>query len=743
MATEDISIRVKIDDVKAKLAELPNLSKKEFSALISAAETQLKKMPKIVEKEAKEAAKAIEKANKEIADAQQRQMDDIKKGATVAFGGVINDAEDAAKALAALGPVGATVAVAVALVAAAFVAVPIAAVAAAVAVNTMVEAADAAIQRIEDLGGSTIIGQDQIDAVNGANDAIKDLKFVVDELVVVFVSDMAPGIEKIVYEIAAFVKENVLLIDELGKTHSLFEELVISGAELFWVFSNLKRAIRIIAVEELDKKIGTSFAKATTTAEQFRLEMELFGKTVTGFDGLDDAPAGLSPRAQQLKDEMGARKAAAELAAKLHEEEEKRQQRHLSALQKAKEARKEAAAAEALAAKEIAAAEALAAKAQESTIASLSAIFDGYAKKVEERNFEALDERGKIVATYNRELEAIEKLVAKAEDQRKAAVELNDAEFDRAETQDQVAAATERAAKIQDEYNRAVRIGQITNSAATDEYIAKTREMEARTVALAEKQKEAIETVIMTTRENWRLYFEEVGKHLSAQLGEFEATFGQIANKIGDIGAAYEALQRQRLEGIMEERGALIEAIANQSGAERSASVEKLKATRAEANEARKQVAKGFRIQQAAAISSAIIDAARSALALIPAFAFAGPGAPFLAAGVAGSALAIQLATIKGQQPKFHAGLDPSETPAILTRGEGVANARAMAQPGFGATLQAANAGMTANNQGPMVLILNDRVLSTLDTRTRRIAGRDGKHGNVVRLGSSTHYMGG
>ena len=136
---------------------------------------------------------------------------------------------------------------------------------------------------------------------------------------------MAPGIEKIVYEIAAFVKENVLLIDELGKTHSLFEELVISGAELFYVFANLKRAIRIIAVEELDKKIGTSFAKATTTAEQFRLEMELFGKTVTGFDGLDDAPAGLSPRAQQLKDEMGARKAAAELAAKLHEEEEKRQ----------------------------------------------------------------------------------------------------------------------------------------------------------------------------------------------------------------------------------------------------------------------------------------------------------------------------------------------------------------------------------------------------------------------------------
>ena len=230
---------------------------------------------------------------------------------------------------------------------------------------------------------------------------------------------------------------------------------------------------------------------------------------------------------------------------------------------------------------------------------------------------------------------------------------------------------------------------------------------------------------------------------LAKQLTEFEATFGQIANKIGDIGAAYEALQRQRLESIMEERGTLIEAIANQSGAERAASVEKLKATRKEANEARKQVAKGFRIQQAAAIGSAIIDAARSALALIPAFAFAGAGAPFLAAGVAGSALAIQLATIKGQQPKFHAGLDPSETPAILTRGEGVANARAMAQPGFGATLQAANAGMTANNQGPMVLILNDRILSTLDTRTRRIAGRDGKQGNVVRLGTTTHYMGG
>jgi len=60
---------------------------------------------------------------------------------------------------------------------------------------------------------------------------------------------------------------------------------------------------------------------------------------------------------------------------------------------------------------------------------------------------------------------------------------------------------------------------------------------------------------------------------------------------------------------------------------------------------------KSFKVQQASQKAQAIIDGARAALALIPAFAFLGPGAPFAAATIATAATSTQLAVISAQKP--------------------------------------------------------------------------------------------
>ena len=74
----------------------------------------------------------------------------------------------------------------------------------------------------------------------------------------------------------------------------------------------------------------------------------------------------------------------------------------------------------------------------------------------------------------------------------------------------------------------------------------------------------------------------------------------------------------------------------------------------AESKEARQ---KAHRAQQAAGLAQGAISAATAALALIPSFAFLGPGAPIAAAAVAGGAFAVQAATILSTPaPEFRTG---------------------------------------------------------------------------------------
>lgn len=119
-------------------------------------------------------------------------------------------------------------------------------------------------------------------------------------------------------------------------------------------------------------------------------------------------------------------------------------------------------------------------------------------------------------------------------------------------------------------------------------------------------------------------------------------------------------------------------------------------------------VVKAWRLNRAAQISAAIIDAARAAVAMIPAFAFAGPLAPVLAAGTAAAALGVQLAAINAQGPpvvNYPTGgvvgpVMPDHRLVGAQDGEGIASLRAMEDPSFRAHLDAANKGRRSGPRG-------------------------------------------
>lgn len=99
---------------------------------------------------------------------------------------------------------------------------------------------------------------------------------------------------------------------------------------------------------------------------------------------------------------------------------------------------------------------------------------------------------------------------------------------------------------------------------------------------------------------------------------------------------------------------------------------------------------RAFRTAKALAIASAAVDAALAAIALVPAYAFLGPGAPIAAAATAGAAFAATVAKINSSPPPSFArgGVVPGGGPRGTTPDhvliqaqpgkEGVANGRGM-----------------------------------------------------------------
>ena len=685
MATEDISIRVKIDDVKKKLAELPNLSKKEFTALVANAEQTLKKLPKAVQKEAEAAARATERAAKEAAAAQERAFEDVKKGATVAFGGIVGDVEDVAGAMKSLvvqlGPVGAGLAAA----GIALVALPGAAALAVAGIVELVNVANDAIEGVQKLGGAKIVTDDQIQAVQRAADSIDFFRSLVAQAAIVLVADLGPQIDSVI------VKLGTLAIDTIKSLSTVLQYfdavqlaatmLAAAIVELTIKIAALANPLGTMAVAAL--KVAEAVTGTDQGLEQLNEQLKQYAwntaKSVTGLGQQAKATGELTDEQKTLKKQL--------------DEYLKKAEQEREAQEKAK-AVKEAAA---KAAKENA--EAL--KTEKEAIEKLTATFETLSQIEAQANSDQQSALEKLGAAYNEQMARIDKL-AETEAVTAVARKAVNERFYRDLAKLEKDRQTQAAAQIQKQ--------QEMELAANNARLQAAKDLQAA-----------------------------IDEEIKAEQAAYEKLYGTILGVLGpiqDLGRALGQLSEQQLGAIRDERKALKDKISEATGYEKIRLEQRLAALNDEANGYRRLQLVAFRVRKGIALSEAIVN---GAVAATRALAELGPVAGGIAAAVIATTTAAQIALISSERPKFHSGLDPSETPAILTRGEGVANVRAMSQPGFGEALRAANAGLPAQSSGPVVIALNDRILAQLDARTQRVRGRVAG-GMVVRLGTATHY---
>lgn len=155
------------------------------------------------------------------------------------------------------------------------------------------------------------------------------------------------------------------------------------------------------------------------------------------------------------------------------------------------------------------------------------------------------------------------------------------------------------------------------------------------------------------------------------------------------------------------------------------------------ADDERDQLLKTFKATQNLQRTQAVMDAARAAVSMIPAFAWAGPGAPFLAADAAALALATQLAIINSQSPPtFPTGGfvgssgpmrgSPDHHVVGVQEGEGIASRRAMADPAVREAVSDGNRGVRdrARSTDTVVRVGLDPRLGRLRVTTQRIGKR-------------------
>lgn len=262
---------------------------------------------------------------------------------------------------------------------------------------------------------------------------------------------------------------------------------------------------------------------------------------------------------------------------------------------------------------------------------------------------------------------------------------------DQGKARDQLAAITESASAdtltAEEEVNAAYedRIEAIAavmmeagDQAAASEALAaaearRIRDLEGLDEERAEKQKKLLKDL-----DKLRQDFDKKAKE--AAMAAVAQTLTDIDTVIGGAASAVDGfaqLQIDKIQSILNEQTAAIEKEGEKRREKREENIAGLlesgKISEAEADRrldeidrledadakkmkklermAEKQARKSFRAQQAAQKAQAIIDGARAAVALIPAFAFMGPLAPAGAAGAASIATAAQLATIAAQKP--------------------------------------------------------------------------------------------
>jgi len=153
-------------------------------------------------------------------------------------------------------------------------------------------------------------------------------------------------------------------------------------------------------------------------------------------------------------------------------------------------------------------------------------------------------------------------------------------------------------------------------------------------------------------------------------------------------------------------------------------------------DEDRARAMKLFRAKKAIAISEALMSGAVGMMAVWQKYAAVPPVAAFMSTAVAAQT-ALQVATIKAEQPSFHAGgimpaSDPSEFSARILPGESVLNQRATAALG--------ESGVNALNHGtgsPSIQVVPIPVYKHFDRFIRDEDKRRGRFSDIIQRGSS------
>ena len=302
-------------------------------------------------------------------------------------------------------------------------------------------------------------------------------------------------------------------------------------------------------------------------------------------------------------------------------------------------------------------------------------------------------------------------------------------------------AASKKAAEDVSLYQKAVANGTI----AVADNTAAIEEQRAAAKRLAEQQQLITETA-QGLREEMRLAAEEQANEetslfgpMVTQIGEtveamamLGGSFGGILGNLEQLRAAQQRQHEDRVHQLRDERAqsrdtyrnALAEYEAsreNMTAAEQAAAEAELallatnekahrKVLRELEKEERDAAMKAYRRQKALQLVQIAIDGARNAVALTAAFAYAGPWAPVIATGIAGTQAGIAAALVEAQPPpQFHfgttavsaslsgnggaVGIPGAEVPAVLEQGEGVVSRRGMATPGMAELVEALNAG--------------------------------------------------
>lgn len=685
MATEDISLRIKLDDVAKALRTIPTLTEKEFREVEKKAGKSLRQIGKDAEKAIKDAEKAAEKAQAALEKAAEEQIQSVQRVGDMFTGGLMGDLEDVTKAF---GPVGLA-----AIAAAGGIMTAVTAVGAlGTAIVAIQDKAEDTIDRLEELGKADLVTEEQRKNVDLAKAAFESMDLAIGKLAINLADNFSPDIQQAARNITTLTDRIDSFLYSI-RDRSLLEELAVSFVVVRDTVADVQFPLEVLA-----KAFGMLQEATTGSRGAFgdwgyaQIEArKAAAAAATGIDRQRDSLEELTLEGQKAQAEI-------EGLAIAYDDEEKKTQKS----KKAHDERKKALETEQ--------------KAQEE-----------YARILKEATSDQETEEMKLLRAHVERSEAAKKAITDETALAKALAAINARlyrDWDKLETDRQNKADEGRKKQLE----AAKKENELYQS-----WVAQRNQKE---IELAEK-------TFQIKLEAGQALLDAIQKEAEEEEKAFLAVIDTISGLVGPVmGLANTIadLSRQRLAQIRDERAALREQIEEATGYEKARLEQKLRGLDEEEAAYKRAALVAFRIRQAAAISETIVN---GVVAASRALAELGPVAGGIAAGIIAAGTTANVALIAAESPKFHTGLDPSETPAILTRGEGVANARAMSQPGFADELRAANAGLPSPVAAPVVIALNDRVLAQLDARTRRIRGRDYGSRTMVRLGSANHYMGG